>query len=92
MGSHITNKCGFSYLVIIWHEVMNHAIALDFCIEMEKNQIVCVPIPTNESQWDKNTNRWRSIVSQKHIAQAAGLGTIGSDSIKIVQSKDAMYI
>ena len=22
------------------------AIALDFCIEMEKNQIVCVPIPT----------------------------------------------
>ena len=48
------------------------AIALDFCIEMEKNQIVCVPIPTNESQWDKNTNRWRSIVSQKHIAQATG--------------------
>ena len=56
------------------------AIALDFCIEMEKNQIVCVPIPTNESQWDKNTNRWRSIVSQKHIAQAAGLGTIGVGS------------
>lgn len=26
------------------------AIALDFCIEMEKNQIVCVPIPTNEDQ------------------------------------------
>ena len=59
------------------------AIALDFCIEMEKNQIVCVPIPTNESQWDKNTNRWRSIVSQKHIAQAAGLGTIGRHSFFI---------
>ena len=59
------------------------AIALDFCIEMEKNQIVCVPIPTNESQWDKNTNRWRSIVSQKHIAQAAGLGTIGRHSLLI---------
>ena len=25
------------------------AIALDFCIEMEKYGIVCVPIPTNES-------------------------------------------
>lgn len=30
-------------------------IALDFCIEMGKNQIVCVPIPTNESQWDKGS-------------------------------------
>lgn len=29
------------------------AIALEFCIEMEKHQIVCVPIPTNESQWDE---------------------------------------
>lgn len=90
MGSHITNKCGFSYLVIIWHEVMNHAIALDFCIEMEKNQIVCVPIPTNESQWDKNTNRWRSIVSQKHIAQAAGLGTIGRHSLLITPEFGSM--
>ena len=60
------------------------AIALDFCIEMEKSQIVCVPIPTNESQWDKNTDRWRSIVSQKHIAQAAGLGTIGRNLYVII--------
>ena len=52
------------------------AIALDFCMEMEKNQIVCVPVPANESQWDQNTDRWRSIVSQKHMAQAAGLGTM----------------
>lgn len=58
-------------------------MALNFCIEMEKNHIVCVPIPTNESQWDKNTGRWRSIVSQKHIAQAAGLGTIGRHSLLI---------
>ena len=66
------------------------AIALDFCIEMEKNQIVCVPIPTNESQWDKNTNRWRSIVSQKHIAQAAGLGTIGRHSLLITPEFGSM--
>ena len=31
------------------------AMALEFCIEMEKYQIVCIPIPTNESQWDENT-------------------------------------
>ena len=66
------------------------AIVLDFCIEMEKNQIVCVPIPTNESQWDKNTNRWRSIVSQKHIAQAAGLGTIGRHSLLITPEFGSM--
>jgi len=59
------------------------AIALDFCIEMEKRNAVCAPIPTNESQWDKNTGRYRSIISQKHIAQAAGLGTIGRHSLLI---------
>ena len=59
------------------------AIALDFCIEIEKYQIACVPIPTNESQWDENTKRWRSIISQKHAAQATGLGTIGRHSLLI---------
>ena len=66
------------------------AIALDFCIEMEKNQIVCVPIPTNESQWDKNTGRYRSVVSQKHAAQAAGLGTIGRHSLLITPEFGSM--
>lgn len=59
------------------------AIALDFCIGMEKRGVACVPIPTNESQWDGRTGRWRSIVSQKHAAQAAGLGTIGRHSLLI---------
>lgn len=59
------------------------AIALDFCIEMEKHNIVCVPVPTNESQYDGNTGRWRSIISLKHAAQAAGLGTIGRHSLLI---------
>lgn len=66
------------------------AIALDFCIEMEKYQVVCVPIPTNESQWDKNTGRWRSVVSQKHEAQAAGLGTIGRHSLLITPEFGSM--
>lgn len=66
------------------------AIALDFCIEMEKCQVVCVPIPTNESQWDNNTGRWRSIVSQKHAAQAAGLGTIGRHSLLITSEFGSM--
>lgn len=66
------------------------AIALNFCIEMEKYQIVSVPIPSNESQWDKSTGRWRSIVSQKHIAQAAGLGTIGRHSLLITPEFGSM--
>ncbi len=66
------------------------AIALDFCIEMEKRGAVCVPIPTNESQWDENTGRWRSVVSLKHAAQAAGLGTIGRHSLLITPEFGSM--
>lgn len=66
------------------------AIALDFCIEMEKNGILAVPIPTNESEWDSNTGRWRSVISQKHAAQAAGLGTIGRHSLLITPQFGSM--
>ena len=66
------------------------SIALDFCIEMEKHGIMCVPIPTNESEWDNNTGRWRSIISQKHAAQAAGLGTIGRHSLLITPEFGSM--
>lgn len=66
------------------------AIALDFCIEMEKLGVLCVPIPTNSSLWDSRTNRWRSILSQKHAAQAAGLGTIGRHSLLITPEFGSM--
>ena len=36
------------------------------------------------------TNRWRSIVSQKHAAQAAGLGTIGRHSMLITPEFGSM--
>ena len=66
------------------------AIALNFCIEMEKHNIVCAPIPTNASEYDAHTNRWRSIISQKHAAQAAGLGTIGRHSLLITPEFGSM--
>lgn len=66
------------------------AIALDLCIEMEKRGVPCAPIPTNESQWDEKTGRFRSIVSQKHAAQAAGLGTIGRHSLLITPELGSM--
>ena len=66
------------------------AIALDFCIEMEKEHVLAVPVPTNESIWDNNTGRWRSIISQKHAAQATGLGTIGRHSLLITPEFGSM--
>ena len=66
------------------------AIALDLCIELEKKGVLAVPIPTNESIWDKNTNRQRAIISQKHAASAAGLGTIGRNTQLITQEFGSM--
>lgn len=64
--------------------------SLDFCIEMEKHGVICAPIPTNESQLDEATGRWRSVISQKHAAQAAGLGTIGRHSLLITPEFGSM--
>ena len=57
------------------------AIALEACMALDGLGILAAPVPTNESQWDEATGRWRSIVSQKHAAQAAGLGTIGRHTL-----------
>lgn len=65
-------------------------IALDLCIKLEEQNILAVPIPTNESEWDGRTGRWRSIISQKHAAQAAGLGTIGRHSLLITPEYGSM--
>ena len=66
------------------------AIALDLCVQLEKSGYLAVPVPTNESEWDNSTGRWRSIVSQKHAAQAAGLGTIGRHSLLITPEYGSM--
>lgn len=67
-----------------------NAIALELCIRLDRAGITAVPIPTNDSLWDGNTGRFRSIVSQKHAAQAAGLGTIGRHSLLITPELGSM--
>lgn len=65
-------------------------IAFECCVELEKQGILAVPVPTNDSRYDENTGRDRSIVSQKHAAQAAGLGTIGRHSLLITPELGSM--
>lgn len=66
------------------------AIALNACISLEQQGIRAVPVPSNESVWDAKTGRNRSVVSQKHAAQAAGLGTIGRHSLLITPQLGSM--
>lgn len=65
-------------------------IAMECCMELEKRGILAVPVPTNDSRFDDRTGRFRSIVSQKHAAQAAGLGTIGRHSLLITPEFGSM--
>lgn len=58
-------------------------MAVEFCAAMEDEGVLAVPTRTNGSEWDARTNRNRAIVSAKHAAQAAGLGTIGRHSMLI---------
>lgn len=66
------------------------ALALELCLFLEEHGFASAPIPTNESLWDDCTGRWRSIISQKHAAQAAGLGRIGRHSLLITPEYGSM--
>ena len=66
------------------------AITLDACIELDKRGVLCTPVPANESIFDPRTGRFRSIISLKHAAQAAGLGTIGRHSLLITRELGSM--
>lgn len=84
-------KTGIPYTLIrnTLTDKMNK-IAVDCCAALEKRGITAVPVPTNDSRLDDTTGRFRSIVSQKHAAQAAGLGTIGRHSLLITPQLGSM--
>lgn len=57
---------------------------------MEKEGILAVPTRTNGSEYDEKSNRFRNIISAKHAAQAAGLGTIGRNTLLITPEYGSM--
>ncbi len=63
-----------------------NAVSLEVCLRLEKMGYDAVPIPTVEDVLDERTGRYRSIISIKHAAQAAGIGTIGRNSLLITPS------
>ena len=60
-----------------------NGISLDVCLLLEKEGFLAVPIPVIEDVFDEKTGRYRSIISIKHAAHAAGVGTIGRNSLLI---------
>ena len=57
-------------------------VVVQFGIEMERHGIVAVPTGTiSHTYLDAKTNRYRSVVSAKHSAVAAGLGRIGRNTL-----------
>ena len=59
-------------------------MSVQFCDRMEERGIIAVPTGTiSHNQYDEKTDRWRSIVSAKHCAVAAGLGRIGKNTLVI---------
>ena len=63
---------------------MMDKLSVQFCIEMERHNIIAVPTGTiGPSLYDSKTDRWRNSVSAKHCAVAAGLGRIGKNTLVV---------
>lgn len=78
-------KTTVPYTVVrnILSDQMDH-MAVAFCADFETLGYAAVPTGTNgPTEFDTGTQRFRNIVSAKHCAVAAGLGTIGRNTLLI---------
>jgi epoxyqueuosine reductase len=60
-------------------------LAMDLTYIIEKRDYVAVPVPSSEPYefWDPQKRHGRAILSLKHSAQLAGLGSIGKNTLLI---------
>lgn len=60
-------------------------IAYALCDELEKEGIAAIPIPSAEPYdfWDEDQRQGRGILSLKHAAVLAGLGTMGKNTLLV---------
>ncbi len=82
-----TIHCGTTVPYTIVRNILSDRMdkmAVQFCMDMEKEGIIAVPCGTNgPTEFDVRTQRRRNIVSAKHAAQAAGMGVIGKNTLLI---------
>jgi epoxyqueuosine reductase QueG len=59
-------------------------LAIDLAYELESKNVLAIPINAiGPTEWDAKTNKSRGIISLKHAAVLAGLGTIGKNTLLI---------
>jgi epoxyqueuosine reductase len=82
-----TVYCGTTVPYTIVRNILSDRMdkmAVQFCMDLEREGIVAVPCGTNgPTEFDVHTQRRRNIVSAKHCAQAAGMGVIGKNTLLI---------
>ena len=82
-----TLHCGTTVPYTITRNILSNELdvmSVRFCAAMEEHKVIVVPTGTiSHNQYDPKTDRWRSIVSVKHSAVAAGLGRIGKNTLLV---------
>ena len=59
-------------------------ITYELICRLEEKKVIAVPIPTEPYEyWDAETTTGKGILSLKHAAQLAGLGTIGRNNLLV---------
>ena len=80
-----TLACKTTIPYTITRNMLSHeldVISVRFCSVMEQKGMTVVPTGTlGPGRVDPRTGRWRSAVSAKHCAVAAGLGSIGKNTL-----------
>lgn len=63
-------------------QILDH-ISYSACLEMEKHNCIAVPVPSDSpyEYWDAENKEGKGVLSMRHAAQLAGLGTIGKNSL-----------